>query len=90
MSSGVKNVIKYIREGGWCVFATGFLLYILLTGCPWVWASHVTIKMMELTGWSHTVVVYVQSGTIALACLIVLFVMRRKKRLQDETGAQDI
>lgn len=86
----MKNVIKYIRDGGWCVFAIGLLLCVLFTGYPWMWASRVTAKMMELTGWSHTVTVCIHSGVIASACLIVLFVMRRKKRSQDETGAQDI
>lgn len=82
----MKNVIKYIREGGWCVFVIGLLLYILFTGYPWIWASHVTVKIMEFTGWSRTVVICVQSGVIVLVCLVVLFVMRRKKRSQDEIG----
>lgn len=86
----MKNIIKYIRDGGWLVLVIGLLLYVLFTDYPWVLASRVTAMMMELTGWSHTVVVYVQSGVIALTCLIALFVMRRKKRSQDETGEQDI
>lgn len=86
----MRNFVKYIREGGWCVFVLILLSYILIMGYPLVLASSVTTKMMELTGWSRTVVIYVQSGVIASSCLVVLFVMHRKKRSQDETGNQDI
>ena len=80
----MKNFLRYVRDGGWCVFVLVLLSYILFMGYPWIWASWVTTKMTELTGWSHTHVVYVQSGIIAVICLTLLLVMRRKKRLQDE------
>lgn len=83
----MKNIVEYFRKGGWCIFVLVLVSYILCMGYPLMLASNITAKMTELTGWAHTVVVYVQSGVIALACLVVLFVMRRKKRLQDEACA---
>lgn len=81
----MKNIVEYFRKGGWRIFVLVLLSYILFMGYPLMLASDVTAKMMKLTGWSRTVVVYVQSGIIAVMCLIVLFVMHRKKRSQDET-----
>lgn len=76
----MKNFLKYVRDGGWHVFVLVLLLYILFTGYPCTWALCVTTKMMELTGWSHTHVVYVQVGIITVVCLTVLLAIRRKKR----------
>lgn len=86
----MKNFLKYIRESGCRLIVLIYLAYVLSTGYPWIWASHVTAKMMELTGWIHTVAIYVQSGVIASVCLVVLLVMYRKERSQNETGATDI
>lgn len=83
----MKNIVEYFRKGGWCIFVLVLVSYILCMGYPLMLASNITAKMTESTGWSHTVVVYVQSGIIAVACLAVLFVMHRKKRSQDETDA---
>lgn len=83
----MKNIVVYFRKGGWRVLVLVLVSYILCMGYPLILASNITAKMMEVTGWSHTVVIYVQSGIIAVACLVVLFVMHRKKRSQDETDA---
>ena len=83
----MKSIVEYFRKGGWCIFVLPLLSYILIMGYPLILASSITSKMMEFTGWSRTVVVYVQNGAIVVVCLIVLFVMHRKKRSQDETGA---